>query len=53
MGETIQDNEHRRERGWKLFLLPRLLLFRPWGREGERPQGEVEQTISGWRWQVN
>ena len=30
MGEAHQESEHRRERGWKLFLmLPRLLLFRP------------------------
>ena len=30
MEEAVRENDHRRERGWKLFLLlPSLLLFRP------------------------
>ena len=45
MEEALHENDHRRERGWKLFfLLPRLLLFRP-ARGGNTHKGKLAQRF--------
>ena len=41
----VDHNDERRQiRGWKLFLLPRLLLFRP-PREGNLPKKNLEERF--------
>ena len=51
MGEALQDSEQRRKRGWKLFLvLPRLLLFRPWGNVHKEKLSKRFQDFSDGRW---
>ena len=45
MEEALHENDHRRERGWKLFLLlPRLLFFRP-ARVGNIHKGKLAQRF--------
>ena len=53
MEEAVHENDQRRERGWKLFLLlPRLLLFRP-ARGGDIHKGKLAQRFQDYsegRW---